>query len=224
MRSPDGAISASTRVHSPSKTGVNALHDALWRNPGDRSTAARGHGFSASLRRRWRASRKRYLYVLRLFFLCFIDCETIRSSRPPRGAFREGVREVGRDAVLAGGSRNLAPERPPEQRCWGEAPHRRAPRNAKADSYRRGAPRGADASSDRCVSISPEPTGQTRVTGAPSRRAIPLDWGTEKREETANARAQAKQQGPICFGCLTIEQENVARMERSAIRGGLVAR
>ena len=25
------AISAFTRVHSPSKTGVNALHDALWR-------------------------------------------------------------------------------------------------------------------------------------------------------------------------------------------------
>jgi hypothetical protein len=26
-------ISALTRVHSPSKTGVNALIDALWRNP-----------------------------------------------------------------------------------------------------------------------------------------------------------------------------------------------
>src|ERR1700747_1782455 len=32
--SPDLAISAFTRVHSPSKTGVNALNDALWRNPG----------------------------------------------------------------------------------------------------------------------------------------------------------------------------------------------
>jgi hypothetical protein len=26
------AISALTRVHSPSKTGVNAVNDALWRN------------------------------------------------------------------------------------------------------------------------------------------------------------------------------------------------
>src|SRR5262245_59164340 len=33
-RNPGGAISALTRVHSPSKTGVNALMDALWRNPG----------------------------------------------------------------------------------------------------------------------------------------------------------------------------------------------
>ena len=32
---PEGrAKSAFTRVHSPSKTGVNALMDALWRNPG----------------------------------------------------------------------------------------------------------------------------------------------------------------------------------------------
>ena len=28
------AISAFTRVHSPSKTGVNALKDALWRSAG----------------------------------------------------------------------------------------------------------------------------------------------------------------------------------------------
>src|SRR5262249_72266 len=32
--SPDFAISAFKRVHSPSKTGVNALINALWRNPG----------------------------------------------------------------------------------------------------------------------------------------------------------------------------------------------
>src|SRR5262249_32199304 len=51
--SPDGAISAFTRVHSLSKTGVNALKDAPWRHPGLslraslislRSIRARGRG------------------------------------------------------------------------------------------------------------------------------------------------------------------------------------
>ena len=32
-----GALSAFTRVHSPSKTGVNALKDALWRRGGGRA-------------------------------------------------------------------------------------------------------------------------------------------------------------------------------------------
>ena len=31
---PRPALSAFTRVHSPSKTGVNALRDALWRGEG----------------------------------------------------------------------------------------------------------------------------------------------------------------------------------------------
>jgi hypothetical protein len=31
---PGRAIGAFTRVYSPSKTGVNALKDALWREPG----------------------------------------------------------------------------------------------------------------------------------------------------------------------------------------------
>jgi ribosomal protein L11 methyltransferase len=34
LRSPDEASRAVTPVHSPSKTGVNALEDGLWRNPG----------------------------------------------------------------------------------------------------------------------------------------------------------------------------------------------
>src|SRR6516165_2066559 len=39
---PRPALSAFTRVHSPSKTGVNALRDALWRGEGAEPRKRRG--------------------------------------------------------------------------------------------------------------------------------------------------------------------------------------
>jgi hypothetical protein len=38
---PVVVVEMSRRVHSPSKTGVNALNDALWRHPGSISRAKR---------------------------------------------------------------------------------------------------------------------------------------------------------------------------------------
>src|SRR6266545_4120728 len=52
----------------------------------------------------------------------------------------------------------------------------------------------------RCVSISPEPTGQTRATGAPSRRAIPLDRGRKEKGNTGEPPRPDKDRGQHSVG------------------------
>src|SRR5262249_19312064 len=106
---------------------------------------------------------------------------------------------MGRDAVLAGGSRDPAPERSPGQtskRTTDWVPDVRSPRNAKADRYRDGASKDADASvfdaSDPALPGRPASSGPFRRNpehapfGAPS----PSTGGRKEMGIRANPRAQ----------------------------------
>jgi hypothetical protein len=114
------------------------------------------------------------------------------------GRFREGVRAVGRDAVLAGGSRNPAPERPPEQRCWGIGPiiagHRQTRKRTDTAVARREA-----RTHPRQMRLNKSGANRTNPgnRGPISARHPPRFGGRKKRGRRANPRAQAKQQGPI---------------------------
>src|SRR5262245_18180336 len=84
--------------------------------------------------------------------------------------------------------------RAPEKTGLGTtAPLVRSPYLRECGRYRYGAPRGAGASSDRCVPISPEPSGQARYRERLLGASSPSFRGRgKKRELRANPRARTK--------------------------------
>src|SRR3954453_6926953 len=130
---------------------------------------------------------------------------------------------VGRDAVLAGLADTATPPSGRRERTMrgteGPASVRR-PRNAKADRYRDGASKDADASvfdasdsgASRVARRDPGRSGAIRNMRLSARH--PPRSGEGKREDYGRTPAPSKAQRPRCFGCLTIEYENVARTER----------
>src|SRR5262249_31383285 len=101
--------------------------------------------------------------------------------------------------------------------CTTDAPGPRLVRRQIAEDAAYGAPRGAGASSDRCVSTSPEPTGQNPGNrSAISARHPPRFGGRKKRTNTGEPSRPHKDRGRF----RTLSPLSYANLHRRPRAGG----
>src|SRR5262245_40681610 len=123
--------------------------------------------------------------------MCYMEMVPSTEGRP------RGRATMGRDAAPPGVTRNRVPgrfsERPTAWAHYIGRPRSETRIRLIAEDAAHGAPRGAGRIERP---VRPNKSGAnrtTRVTGAPSRRAIPLAWGTGKEKGLrANPRARIK--------------------------------